>query len=75
MQVLNMSHNQLSRLEAGWRTAWLGLRTLDLAHNSFTGSLASDSLNFLKHSSEQFHVNLTGNKVSGVRIRASNDPS
>ena len=66
--MLNLSYNQISRFEVGWRINWLGLETLDLSFNNFSGNLGSSSLNFLKHNPEEFKINLTENYIVNITI-------
>ena len=63
-----MSYNQISRFEVGWRINWLGLETLDLSFNNFSGNLGSSSLNFLKHNPGEFKINLTENYIVNITI-------
>ena len=66
--MLNLSYNQISRFEVGWRINWLGLETLDLSFNNFSGNLGSSSLNFLKHNPGEFKINLTENYIVNITI-------
>ena len=66
MTVLNLSHNSLTRFEAGWQYNWLGLQVLDLSYNEFSGRILTSELNFIKFDPGKFYVNLSHNNIEQI---------
>lgn len=68
MRFLNLSHNRISKFEAGWQYTWLRLKWLILSHNNFSGPLETDSLNFIKYDNTNFWIDLSNNNFNRVVI-------
>ena len=68
MRFLNLSHNNISKFEAGWHYTWLRLRWLGLSHNNFSGPLETESLNFIKYDNTNFWIDLSNNNFNRVVI-------
>ena len=66
MRFLNLSHNNISKFEAGWHYTWLRLRWLGLSHNNFSGPLEIESLNFIKYDNINFRIDLSYNNFNRV---------